>query len=83
VLAPFGVGLAIFVMGGALLDIAERTMVLRVSFGAALRRAAGLPCSAWGFASGLTVQGWIDDPAGEANDNGLDVATTRSWPLNK
>ncbi len=33
--------------------------------------------------AGLTVQGWIDDPAGEANDNGLDVATTRSWPLNK
>jgi cytochrome c-type biogenesis protein CcmF len=64
VLAPFGVGLAIFVMGGALLDIAERTMVLRVSFGAALRRAAGLPCSAWGsafahFGIGVTLLGIV------------------------
>ena len=64
VLAPFGVGLAIFVMGGALLDIAERTMVLRVSFGVALRRAAGLPCSAWGsafahFGIGVTLLGIV------------------------
>ena len=64
VLAPFGAGLAIFVMGGALLDIAERTMVLRVSFGVALRRAAGLPCSAWGsafahFGIGVTLLGIV------------------------
>ena len=50
VLAPFGVGLAVFVMAGAVVDIAERTMVLRVPLGAALRRAAGLPRSAWGTA---------------------------------
>jgi len=50
VLAPFGVGLGIFVMAGALVDLAERTMVLRVPFAAALRRAAGLPRSAWGTA---------------------------------
>ena len=31
--APFGVGLAIFVMAGALTDLAERTMILRVPFG--------------------------------------------------
>jgi len=35
VLAPFGVGLAVFVMAGAVVDIAERTMVLRVRLGAA------------------------------------------------
>ena len=40
VLAPFGVGLALFVMAGALIDLAERTMILRVPLGAALRRAA-------------------------------------------
>jgi cytochrome c-type biogenesis protein CcmF len=50
VLAPFGVGLAIFVMAGAIIDIAERTLVLRLPFRAALRRAIGLPRSAWGTA---------------------------------
>ena len=64
VLAPFGVGLAIFVMAGALIDIAERTMILRVPFGAALRRAAGLPGSAWGtdvahFGIGVTLLGIV------------------------
>src|SRR6266851_9163586 len=38
VLAPFGVGLALFVMAGALIDLAERTLFLRVPLGAALRR---------------------------------------------
>jgi cytochrome c-type biogenesis protein CcmF len=64
VLAPFGIGLAVFVMAGALVDIAERTMFLRVPFGAALRRAAGLPRSAWGtalahFGIGVTVFGIV------------------------
>jgi cytochrome c-type biogenesis protein CcmF len=64
VLAPFGAGLAIFVMAGALIDIAERTMILRVPFGAALRRAAGLPRSAWGtavahFGIGVTLLGIV------------------------
>jgi cytochrome c biogenesis factor len=64
VLAPFGVGLAIFVMAGALTDLAERTMILRVPFGAALRRAAGLPRSAWGaafahFGIGITLLGIV------------------------
>jgi cytochrome c-type biogenesis protein CcmF len=64
VLVPFGVGLAIFVMAGAITDIAERTMILRVPFGAALRRAAGLPRSAWGtafahFGIGVTLMGII------------------------
>jgi cytochrome c-type biogenesis protein CcmF len=64
VLAPFGVGLAIFVMAGALTDIAERTMILRVPLGAALRRAVGLPRSAWGtavahFGMGVTLLGIV------------------------
>jgi cytochrome c-type biogenesis protein CcmF len=64
ILAPFGVGLAIFVMAGAIVDIAERTMILRVPFGAVLRRAAGLPRSAWGtafahFGIGLTLFGIV------------------------
>jgi cytochrome c-type biogenesis protein CcmF len=64
VLAPFGIGLAVFVMVGALVDIAERTMVMRVSFAAAWRRAAGLPRSAWGtafahFGVGLSLLGIV------------------------
>ena len=64
VLAPFGVGLAIFVMAGALTDIAERTMVLRAPLGVALRRAAGLPRSSWGtavahFGIGVTLLGIV------------------------
>ena len=64
VLAPFGVGLAVFVMAGALVDLAERTLFLRIPFGAALRRAAGLPRSAWGtafahFGIGATLFGIV------------------------
>ncbi len=64
VVAPFGVGLAIFVMAGALVDIAERTMILRLPLRAALRRAAGLPRSAWGtafahFGIGVTLFGIV------------------------
>jgi cytochrome c-type biogenesis protein CcmF len=64
VLAPFGVGLAIFVMAGALIDLAERTLFLRIPLGAALRRAIGLPRSAWGtafahFGMGVTLMGII------------------------
>jgi cytochrome c-type biogenesis protein CcmF len=64
VLAPFGVGIAVFVMAGAVTDIAERTLVLRVPFRAALRRALGLPRSAWGtafahFGMGVTLLGII------------------------
>jgi cytochrome c-type biogenesis protein CcmF len=50
VLAAFGIGLAIFVIAGAITDIVERTGLWRAPFGTALRRAAGLPRSAWGSA---------------------------------
>src|SRR5215467_3458487 len=48
VLAPFGAGVAVFVMAGAITDIAERTLFLRVPLRAVWRRAIGLPRSAWG-----------------------------------
>jgi len=50
VLAPFGVGIAVFVMAGAVTDVVERTMVLRLPPRAALARAIGLPRSIWGTA---------------------------------
>jgi cytochrome c-type biogenesis protein CcmF len=64
VLAPFGIGLAVFVMAGALTDIAERTMVFRIPFHAAFRRAVGLPRSTWGtafahFGLGVTLIGIV------------------------
>jgi cytochrome c-type biogenesis protein CcmF len=63
-LAPFGAGIAVFVMAGAITDIAERTLLLRVPFRAALRRALGLPRSAWGtafahFGLGVTLLGIV------------------------
>jgi cytochrome c-type biogenesis protein CcmF len=64
VLAPFGVGIAVFVMIGAVTDIAERTLILRVPIGTVLRRAVGLPRSAWGtafahFGIGVTLLGIV------------------------
>jgi cytochrome c-type biogenesis protein CcmF len=50
VLAPFAIGLAVFVMVGALSDIVERTGLFRVPAGAAMARARGLPRSIWGTA---------------------------------
>jgi cytochrome c-type biogenesis protein CcmF len=47
-LAPLAIGLAIFVIAGALSDLAERTGLFRVPFAAAMRRARGLPRSTWG-----------------------------------
>src|SRR5262249_4139087 len=50
VMAPFAVGLALFVMAGAVTDLVERTGLFRIPFAASLNRAAGLPRSAWGTA---------------------------------
>jgi cytochrome c-type biogenesis protein CcmF len=50
VLAPFGIGLALFVIAGALTDLVERVGLLKLPLGTAVRRAAGLPRSAWGTA---------------------------------
>ncbi len=50
VLAPFGIGLALFVMTGALTDLAERTGLFRVPLATVRMRAGGLPRSTWGTA---------------------------------
>jgi cytochrome c-type biogenesis protein CcmF len=47
-LAPLAIGLAGFVIAGALSDVAERIALLRVPLRTALRRARGLPRSNWG-----------------------------------
>ena len=64
VLAPFGVGLAVFVMLGAVTDIAERTALLRAAPAVSLARARGLPRSAWAtafahFGMGVTLLGIV------------------------
>lgn len=64
VLAPFGIGLAVFVMAGALTDVAERSGLRSGPWGTVWRRATGLPRSAWGtalahFAIGVTLLGIV------------------------
>jgi cytochrome c-type biogenesis protein CcmF len=50
VLAPFGIGLAFFVMAGALTDLVERTGLFRLPLATVRLRASGLPRSTWGTA---------------------------------
>ena len=64
VLAPFGIGLSIFIMAGALPISASAPWCFAYRFGAALRRAVGLPRSAWGtamahFGIGVTLMGIV------------------------
>jgi cytochrome c-type biogenesis protein CcmF len=49
-LAPLAIGLAVFVIAGSVVDITERIMLFRLPFPITLRRARGLPRSAWGTA---------------------------------
>jgi cytochrome c-type biogenesis protein CcmF len=49
-LAPLAIGLAIFVIAGAISDIVGRIGLFRNPLGISLRRASGLPRSAWGSA---------------------------------
>jgi cytochrome c-type biogenesis protein CcmF len=49
-LAPLGIGLGVFVVAGALSDLAERVGLFRTPFATTLRRAVGLPRSTWGSA---------------------------------
>jgi cytochrome c-type biogenesis protein CcmF len=46
--APLAIGLALFVIVGAVIDLAERIGLFRLPLGITLRRARGLPRSAWG-----------------------------------
>jgi cytochrome c-type biogenesis protein CcmF len=50
VLAPFGVGLTVYVMFGAVLELAERVGLFRLPPATVWTRAKGLPRSAWGTA---------------------------------
>lgn len=49
-LAPIAIGLAVFVISGAVVDLVERTMLFRMPFATAMRRARGLPRATWGTA---------------------------------
>jgi len=49
-LAPLAIGLGIFVVAGALTDLVERIALFRNPLAVSLRRARGLPRSAWGTA---------------------------------
>jgi len=65
-LAPFGVGLALFVITGAVTDICERIGLLRTPLATVQRRASGLPRSAWGTALahlglGITLLGIVGE----------------------
>ncbi len=66
VLLPFAVGIALFVIAGALTDLVERTGLLKVPVKTALARAVGLPRSAWGTAFahlglGITLLGIVGE----------------------
>ena len=50
VLAPFVIGLAAYVIVGALVDLAERIGLFRLPLAVAARRARGLPRANWGAA---------------------------------
>ncbi len=49
-LAPLAIALAVFVVAGAVSDLAERVQLFRVPYRISLRRAGGLPRSVWGSA---------------------------------
>lgn len=66
VLAPFALGLAAFVIGGALTDMAERTALFHAPLRTSAARAVGLPRGAWGtmlahLGLGLTLIGVIGE----------------------
>jgi cytochrome c-type biogenesis protein CcmF len=66
VLAPIAVGIAVFVIGGALTDFAERIAMFKVPFASSLARAIGLPRSAWGtmlahLGLGITLIGVVGE----------------------
>jgi cytochrome c-type biogenesis protein CcmF len=65
-LVPFAIGLALYVIAGALMEIVERTGLLKVPVATAFARAKGLPRSAWGAAFahvglGITLLGVIGE----------------------
>jgi cytochrome c-type biogenesis protein CcmF len=66
IVVPFAIGLALYVIAGALMEIVERTGLLKVPVATAVARAKGLPRSAWGAAFahvglGITLLGVIGE----------------------
>jgi cytochrome c-type biogenesis protein CcmF len=66
VLAPLAIGIAAFVMAGAVTDFAERTAVAKLPLKTAFWRAVGLPRSAWGtmlahLGLGITLLGVVGE----------------------
>jgi cytochrome c-type biogenesis protein CcmF len=66
VLAPFAIGLAVYVMAGACIDIAGRMQLFKAPLATALRRGRGLPRAAFGtalahFALGVTLLGIVSE----------------------
>src|SRR6266480_864825 len=66
ILVPFAIGLALYVMAGALTEVVERTGLLKVPLATAFARAKGLPRSAWGaafahFGLGIALLGIIGE----------------------
>jgi len=64
VLAPLGVGLGVWVMAGALAELAVRTRIFEIGLSRGFSRLIGLPRSAWGtmlahFGIGVTVLGIV------------------------
>ena len=66
ILVPFAIGLALFVIAGAVTDLVERTGLLKVPVRTAFARARGLPRSTWGSALahlglGITLLGIVGE----------------------
>jgi cytochrome c-type biogenesis protein CcmF len=66
IFAALGVGLGLFVIAGAIIDLVERTALLRAPVATFFRRALGLPRSAWGaglahIGLGLTLLGVVGE----------------------
>lgn len=64
VLAPLGVGAAVWIMAGSLSEIAVRIKLFKLPLAQSLRRAIGLPRSSWGtslahFGVGVCVLGMV------------------------
>src|SRR6187399_3208426 len=88
--APLAIGLAVFVIAGALSDLAERTALFRGSLAATMARARGLPRATWGTAfahagAGIALIGivcettWNSEYIGSMKPN--DVATVAGYQL--
>jgi cytochrome c-type biogenesis protein CcmF len=89
-LAPLAIGLAVFVIAGVVVDLAERTGLLRMPLRNAMRRGRGLPRSAFGTALahagiGVALIGvvcettWNSEVIGTMKPN--DVATIAGYGL--